>query len=880
MFVRRAAVAAAAVAVLAQPGAATGTPPPTMTVNPVDNSAFTYSNEPFQCVQPTVALSVNASHVWILTTSYSQQADDTRTTNGPAGRTQFSFGSFLSGVAYPTSPYWDPAAVPAITTADMFGSLSADNYLNMGSCGLGPNAGGSYTQVNQLTVAPTLTGTQNTVVGTSTSGLTGLTSQAYGCNCATYAITTDNTGVATGVSDLTLQLDMSNTNTYLCPSNGVTDSDDNHIFYSDSGNTFNGRAGATLSGQLGVTQASKTNSWSYRQTTCGASAGDACGTATTGGAIPFTGAGITGADGSTATCSIKTEALLIMPVEQFIVVMSDNEAVVTTTVAGNALSGTSGSSSLQYTWEDYVIEYASTADVGAANGVDIFQTRVTPSRFKMNLYPAGAFVQSLGVGDVAPPMLLHTTATGNTGPVAWTQRVDANTLQMTWQFEAYVQQSNRNSAATVYDTIFKSLGGAAGTGMRVTDDSTNLPILLFGSAGYTATCDPWLATQVEGGDQTTLTVNGAGVITSGYGCASSECAPVVQSTLPSDLLSGLTPAAIARAQYWVDYHVTVVCTIVRTDASYAMTDDFVLPSTTIQMKYRLQDANGNELTDMTTPPFSEIIQVGYRSPGTATQSIDFDLQASMIQLLETDIQAATDLTDLIYTSEDNAPLPNQLVYSEAMAVKVQIVDNTVGVALPAAAPVTEIGQIRNAWQLQPTLMLMVAHDTSDPNYVAFTSGTVKPTVESPLPTSWCGLDQDTAVVGLWSVQDVRASGSSATGTYLAGFQSSGNTLIKLGPTSNNIVDVLSTGLNTAISSYTTNNVFSSIADLQTDILNGVAGTAFTTAMAESGSTYTKVAIVPDATGGFAFPLRNRFFINGKPSGYQLSFCTITQVRIE
>ena len=892
MFVRH--VGVAAVAGVAAFSAGVGAtvpspypPPPTMSINDPTNAAYTYSNEPFQCIQPTVNLNVNETHVIILMTSYSQQADDTRTTTAPAGRTQFAFGTFLSNIAYPTHPFWDPAATTAVTTADMFTttylSSTVDSYLNMGSCGLGTNVGSStYTTVNSLTVAPTLTGTENVAGGVSTSALTGKTSQAANCDCATYAIVDGGDTVL----DLTLMDSMASNDQYNCPTK-FEDTTTNHIFYSKSGNTFNGRASATLAHQKGITQSEKTNSWSYRQTTCGASADDNCDAVTDAGVYPFTGAGITSGtgDGSTSTCSIKTEALMIMPVEQFIIVMTDNNAIETNSAAG-------GSSTLQYTWEDYVIEYASTADKDAPNGVDVFQTRVTPARFKLNLYPAGAVVQSLGVGDIAPPMLLHTVATGNTGPVAWAQRTGDNEMQMTWQLDAFVQQSNRDPLSTGYDTIFKSTSAdAGGTGMRVAEDATNLPELVFrgpNKDSYSSTCDAWLSTQNELTDQSTLTLTSdvPAKTTSGYGCAVAECAPVGKDTLPSDLLAGLTDAAVARAQNWVQYHVTVMCTITRVDASYALSDDFVIPATTIRMKYRLQDANGNELTDMTTPPFSDIVQVGYTSPGTLSKDIKFNLMAEMIQLKENDIKTAADLTDLIYTSEDNDPLPNQLVYSEAMAVKVQIDDviseSNGGIALPSTRPAgvpAAIGNIRNAWQLQPTLMLMVAHDINAPGYdaTAFQTATTQlDATTNQLQTSWCGLDQTQAIQAVWAVQDNRVAGRDTSGTYLAGYASTADTLTKLGPVYNNIVDVLSDDLKTTLSGYVQNNAFTGIADLQFDILNGVPGTAFTTAMSEAGASYSKVAIVPDATGGFAFPLRNRFFINGKASGYQLSFCTIAQ----
>lgn len=45
----------------------------------------------------------------------------------------------------------------------------------------------------------------------------------------------------------------------------------------------------------------------------------------------------------------------------------------------------------------------------------------------------------------------------------------------------------------------------------------------------------------------------------------------------------------------------------------------------------------------------------------------------------------------------------------------------------------------------------------------------------------------------------------------------------------------------------------------------------------SSATSSPVATVPDSTGGFVLPLRNRFVMNGKIGGYTLSFCAIARV---
>jgi len=882
-------------------------------INSASYAAYNYTNEPFQCVQPTINLQVNATHVWMIVTSYSQSAADVKTPNSPTGRTQFAFSTFLSSVAYPVQSYWDPVAQNP-TLSNMFTSVrgtpvpasgtNGDFYLNMGSCDMGSNYPGSpianYGSVTDLTVAPNV----STSSPQTTATLNRTVFSALGCTCPTYTIQADGT-----IVDLTMLSTPNADGTYPCPAS-TDNAASNHVFYSHSGNAFNGRAPAAQANltprEQGMTQASTTNSWSYRTTTCGASSTDQCTTAN--GNTYFTGMGVSYANNpvtstfggsmtGTATCSIKTEALIIMPVQQFIVVLQDDQSALQVT--------SKGSSTLSYSWQQYIVEYASTKPTGTGlPGVDMFNTRVTPAGFQLNVFPAGAVVQVLAVGDVAPPMLIHTTATGNTGPVAFAQRVNASTIKMTWQFDAFVQQSTNTSNPTRPDTLLKSNGT---DGMRTSGMS---PSLIFApttpsaryAAGYSSVCDPYLITQNEMYDQTALSQTASSVITSGYGCMSANCVPQSQTTLPGDLLSGLTSAALATSIYWVGYQFTVECLITAVNSTYTVDQPFNLPTTTIKIQYRLQDASGNELTDMASPPFSEIIQIGYTAPGILSSNVTFPLQARMIQLNETTISTAADLSQLVYQTENSAALPHQLAYSEAMAVKVQIVDSplqnnimcTDGTtpasgqtcAANVAPPAPTIGNLRSAWQVQPVLMLMVAHDPTAGASGALTSsqyvvnGTDTATSFSTIPASWCGLNYDN-VVAAWAVVDTRASGESMTGAFLAGynFTSVGQTvsLNKLGPAFNNVVNSLSPALLTTITSLLQNNNFTDVTNLQFDIMNGNTNANSAYSLVSNGTTNLRpVAIVPDATGGFAFPLRNRFFINGKPSGYQLSFCAITQ----
>lgn len=857
-------------------------------INSPNVAAYNYDNDPFQCTTPTVQLNVNATHAWMLITTYSQSSSDARAGTTPKGRAQWAWSTFVNSVANPPSALWDPVSnnptIATMSTSATGGPTrqpAKDAFRWDGSCAVGTNNAGAslastYQTVGDITIAPAAP------IGTTplrTRNLAPYTFQAAGCSCGAYAMT--STGV---VVDLVANASMTATNTYPC-SSGTDNDKTSDVFYTVSGNSFNGLAPAVISGQVGVTQANKTNGWTMRQSTCGSSwrddLGAGCSTAGTGASAYSYYTGVATVPGG--TCSLKTEALLIMPVEQFIVRLTDSGAIVRKS-AGSVLS---------YTWKEYVVEYASTkgTDVYANGGVDAYQTRVTPSSFQINLYPAGAVVQSLAVGAVAPPMMMHTTATGSAGAVSWAQRdpVDGNVLQMTWQYDSFVQQSPLTSATSGPDTLFMTSLMASSSSATVAPGTADLslgPQLVIAPTSstnsiyadsYQWTCNKWSTTSADQNNLATMApssmmqVNGA--VTSGYSCASANCQPVAQSSLPADLLTGLTSAAVNAGSYWVQYHVTVACTVTANwtvGTPWTVSQPFNLPATTIKMGYRLTDTQGSELTDTFAPPFSEIVQVGYASPGVASQDVSFQVQTRLVQLDNTAIKNAPTLSDLIYTTEQN-PIPSVMQYSAAMALKVQIVDTT-----PTQA-------IRSQWQLLPALMVMVVHDINQAGYTPISQDYVQLSPGNTLPASWCGLDQTAAdidpvtgvnsggpVMGVWAVVDSRADPtvSDNSGTFLAGWQTAnsstlGYTVTKLGPQYNNIGDGLSPDLQNELGYLLNNNAFSDIESLQSDITTGGTITSF-------------VATATDATGGFAFPLRNRFIVNGKASGYQLSFCTITQ----
>ena len=146
------------------------------------------------------------------------------------------------------------------------------------------------------------------------------------------------------------------------------------FLHSHGQRVLNGRAAATLSGEKGVNQSATTRGWNVRQSTCGTLSGDVCeSSADTGishafrsdgsglvSSYPFVPGTNTISDGKWSTCSLNTEALMIMPIEQFFTVLQDdcgNDYKRSTTGAqcagathGVALQSSTQSSVLVYTW--------------------------------------------------------------------------------------------------------------------------------------------------------------------------------------------------------------------------------------------------------------------------------------------------------------------------------------------------------------------------------------------------------------------------------------------------------------------------------------------------------------------------------------------------
>ena len=208
---------------------------------------------------------------------------------------------------------------------------------------------------------------------------------------------------------------------------------------------------------------------------------------------------------------------------------------------------------LSYKWNTYAVEYASTGPAPLLHGVDAFQTRVTTTGWQLHMYPSGAVVQVLATGDTAPPMLMHTSAIGDAGAMAMSERIDATSARVTWTFQAYVQQSNSGRALPVRaDTLLMDSAMKASNANDTSDRAT----LGFGGASasdYSSSCDLW--SSASSTSPAAVATNAAGS-TSGFSCANATmvsglqmCSPMAQGSMPADLLSGLTVAALGSALY-------------------------------------------------------------------------------------------------------------------------------------------------------------------------------------------------------------------------------------------------------------------------------------------------------------------------------------------
>ena len=367
-------------------------------------------------------------------------------------------------------------------------------------------------------------------------------------------------------------------------------------------------------------------------------------------------------------------------------------------------------------------------------------------------------------------------------------------------------------------------------------DASYAPVWV-GTDGYDGECSPWAFVS-----DSTLPMAGTD---STMSCAPDGCIPISQNEMPSELLSGLTKGALAASPYWVQYYLTIVCYITLPappDPAEAIT----IPGSAVKVAYAFEAApSGVQLTDALAPPFVTFETPPITVTPTVNASVSFELQARLAQLGESNISRSTTISEL-FLNPDALLGITDIAYDEAFAFMVQLRD-------PIA---------RKEWTVAPAVILMAAHAGVGPS-----TSVMNITAGAPLTTSFCGLDMP-ELAGAWAIVDAGSLSGAASGPdalvdaaqWVANGGAIGDALHAI-----NVTDALTPDLVATLTALVTNNSFSDISSLQSDILGSTVSSA--------------VAVIPDGSGGFALPARNRFFMDDATlAGYSVSFCAITVVK--
>ena len=739
----------------------------TLTYRGSDKVAYKYDNNPFRCQPAAVTVTVNASLAVVHVTSYSEVVGDATGTVLNYGRSEFAYATFNPMLA--SQQPW--IAGSAVRTGLAFDAMNAnpdleDTYRFDGSC--------SLTAAQSL--APTVSSITNAAAadiawtpGMSTTNLSRVTTQAAGCAFPVYAQQEDGS--------------------YAAVTGSPSDTPAEHLFWS---------------ARPAVVGANLAPAWAVRQTTCGASAGDECSPTR-----PFAFHAPPGASGA-AACTLRTEAILVMPLTQFMTAVATE-----TTPQG-------GSSLRTFRWSVSTVEVASSSAVNATLGVNVHNWRVTHAPFSLNLSPAGAVVESLPVGTMAPPLMM-TVMSATEGTMAgstMTRALPDGRVRVMWQTHAYVRQPESTSVTKLDSADMRNSAMYTPT---------------WTAQSYEATCSPW--TWISDGQF------GPSGDSSTVACANPDCAPQEQRTLPAAMVTGFTQAAAVDSVLWVQYYMTVVCYVAM--ASVPDTADINIPGATISIHYSLV-TDGYQVTDSITPPVVSFNTPSAVVPAILKASVDFELTSRLVRLPEAAIASATTLSDLFSDPDALEPVGAMVAYSEAFAFSVQLASQAT----------------RAEWTVRPALVLMVAHSS---DAVAASNATISDAAQ--LDVDFCGLNS-TDLVAAWVVLDAgAAAGASAEPDTLVDAASWANgtalTSLVLGTSVSN---ALTPSLLATLQSAALTNNFTDIAGLQGSILPKGA----------PAGAVGRTAIVPDASGGFAMPARNRFFSEGASlAGYAISFCAVT-----
>ena len=405
-----------------------------------------------------------------------------------------------------------------------------------------------------------------------------------------------------------------------------------------------------------------------------------------------------------------------------------------------------------------------------------------------------------------------------------------------------------------YSVEYLTLGGVW-TAMSPSGDTASLLLRVMSASAFrtnaTAGTVTWHAlmysrspTQLQSAVvQSVVTQRSANIscTTISLACETPGCVAVAQESLPSFLISRLT-----QVDEWVPYSAVLTCTIDFARASYlTLGSDWVLPTTTVTLAYELS-VNGSTITDTQTPPVTQF-EASLTLQGDAASSQSLATSVRSVVLSEASIAKAKSISDVIYANSDAASA-DSIAYAQAIAAYIDLAE-----AAPAA------------WQLSPDVAVLVA-TAQQPTVVQQNDVLAEGAV---LNASWCGLDR-TDVLGAFVFADGDTSSSLSVvtqGTQLFNIYIYLETV-----TSAPFCVLFAAGLRARLNSSLYG---ADLLGALEAVLSNVSGVVSASMVQGdiSGDTPGVAYAVPDAVGGFAIPLRNKF-VSSQLDGFYLSLCAV------
>jgi hypothetical protein len=830
-------------------------PLPSLTESNSTETAYQYAVNPFHCDQPTVSVDVNASYTTVTLVYYNEARQDALGAV-PVNRTTFTYATWYKPLAqqplnWDPSNWLDASNNPALSGAYGYapsGSspLSQDRYLYRGVCN--PSASTTFfPKVSNLTqaypqAALDLSSGNKYTPDFYTASANALTPQATGCACVAFVYDAVN-GLILPVADQAGATSAS----YGCLTAassamaGMTDNADaRKVFWTAQLSGQNVRPSLTTFNSTFLT-----NGWAVRQSNCPGGASYCSG---------YKFAPQLAASGASA-CGVRTEAKFVTQTST----LGDLPFV----TGGSAGVGGTG----QQTFSLFTVEVGSSYNFSNSTywPVDTFQSRVLEHKFQINTNQYGAVVIPIQAGDVLPPLLSRLRSTSITRDPVLSYQADVEFLLTTYVRQPGTWAPGNISAATDAGLLFmQSAAGLVPGAPSATAFFT--PTATVSGGAFVAQCDqlaPVAAGQVvtSGAGMGSQFGCKLGASAAGAGNTAGSCGVMLQTQLPSYITANFNPSAMSVPYYWMPYDVTIKCRFTAQDHSITANRTLSVPSTTMSFDYGIAyGGNANPVTDQLAPPAISF-NTYFTVEAEITNTTSFPLVGSVVQLSEASIANDATLSQIVYDNEANSVAgAHAFAYSEALAFKVQLRDLAT----------------RAQWQVIPALTLLVAFQNSSVGTsssdasagVPLNAGSVTSQWRSfggqtggQLTASWCGLNRPDRVAAF-----VFNNSAANVADGLTAPQLSNGLITGLG-VYGNMQNAFSTALNQELAALIAYNSYSNVSLFQGNIFPTATGSA----------DQTRVFNVPDATGGFAVPLRNRLRVNGQIGTYTVQFCALTEV---